>query len=639
MNMPQKDIWLSPTFCLSAGVMLVMTSVVAAAHWIGLLPTAHLPRLLAFVASSSLLIVFFYLRFLLHWAIGREVMPEHVGSALDSLGEGVVIIDREGRIVFANQMFRDWLPEPRGDLVGMPVNRLCRLRSASTASDGTTPWSACLNGEEPSHGHLIELVHESGNARTLRLNAATLRGAEGAVQGVLLSFNDVADVKKDNETLVAMLESLQQSRDHIHQQNEELRLLATKDPLTAVLNRRAFLEQFERIWDQALRYHEALSCVMIDVDRFKWINDRFGHSIGDQVLQRVAAILHETVRESDLVCRYGGEEFCLLLPHTDQRVALQAAERCRHAIEQADFGEIKVTISVGVSSLGTGAESPHSLMNQADRSLYTAKRRGRNCVVAWADIASDEDEEPRNERPHTPQLESHKADANISFQAVTALMSALAFRDAATADHSRRVAELCAAVCHDLIPAQDAYLVEIAALLHDVGKIGVPDDILLKPGPLNETEWRVMRAHERIGIEILRSTFSCELLTAIVTMHHAKSAEEEAANNRQATPIRLLGAGVLKIADAYDSMVSDKTYRKGRSPADAIAELRGCAGHQFKAELVERVVDIVTTRDALLPNVDLPAVLHKMDRQPLELPQQTPPPIDPLANHIDTVTA
>src|SRR5205823_2390774 len=170
------------------------------------------------------------------------------------------------------------------------------------------------------------------------------------------------------------------------------------------------------------------------------------------------------------------------------------------------------TVSLGVAAMEGGASSPQDLLNQADQALYAAKRGGRNRVEAWnpalTAVAAPERAEGR-----APERSSTDP---ISFRAVAALMSALAQRDKGTAAHSRRVADLCVAAAQGLMSVSDCFILEAAALLHDIGKLGVPDSILLKPGPLTEDEWRVMRMHERLGAEIVAATFNSPQLTEIV---------------------------------------------------------------------------------------------------------------------------
>ncbi len=232
---------------------------------------------------------------------------------------------------------------------------------------------------------------------------------------------------------------------------------------------------------------------------------------------------------------------------------------------------------------------------QADKCLYVAKRAGRNHVVRWDEMSRDGTADEATEEGLAAREDVHQA--AIPFHAVAALISALAYRDLTTAEHSRRVADLCVATAEGLLSLRDCYLLEIAALLHDIGKIGVPDKVLLKSGPLTPDEWEVMRRNDTIGAEIVRASFASPALNKVVENYQAHYGNPSA---RPELPVgnRIpLGARILAIADAYDSMVSDRVYRPGCSPEKAFAELRHCAGTQFDPELVERFISILTDRD------------------------------------------
>jgi diguanylate cyclase (GGDEF)-like protein/putative nucleotidyltransferase with HDIG domain len=336
---------------------------------------------------------------------------------------------------------------------------------------------------------------------------------------------------------------------------------------------------------------------MVDVDHFKRINDRYGHSVGDQVLQHIAERLRSLVRDCDLICRYGGEEFCVLLPQTNMEAAKQAGERYRKAIETSPCGSIAVTVSVGVSSIKLGAKTPLELLDQADKALYGAKRSGRNRVCGWDEIRTEGEITERPSHVEAVAAADAQGKAPILFSAVSALMSALAYRDKATAEHSQRVADLCVLAADNLIPVSDMFVLEVAALLHDIGKLGVPDSILLKPGPLTPQEWKIMRSHDAMGEEIIAAAFASPELSNIVRMHHAWFGGSPHVANLPKGETIPVSARILSIADAYDAMTSDRVYRKGRSRDDAFAELRRCAGTQFDPQLVERFIKAVLARE------------------------------------------
>ena len=582
-----------------------------------------------FVASVGLLIFYVYLRIVLRQLNPSTVIPNRVRDALDTLAEGLLVLDRNERIVLANRAFEESTGAQSDGLIGRSIRNLPLISRDESPSD-TRPWTEAIQSGSAVTGRLFGMDSADDTERTFSVSASPIIDEKGQQRGALASFEDVTRLEQKKRELNTMVDYLRASSDEIKRQNRELESLATRDPLTGCLNRRSFFEHFEQEWSAAQRYQYSLSAAMVDIDRFKSINDSHGHSVGDDVLRIVATKLLETSRESDIVCRYGGEEFVVLMPHTDLDDAEIGAERLRLAIEGSEFPELSITASLGVSSLSEEPADPQELLDQADKCLYAAKRNGRNQVVRWDNLPDDlEEDEFSDDQDRVGDVPTEQV--SVPVHAVTALLSALAYRDQATAAHARRVADLCVATGEGLLSLGDCYSLEIAALLHDIGKLGVPDNILLKPDQLTHEEWDVMRHHERIGVEIIRASFASPKLTAIVGSYRAHyggntgPAEIPFGND---IPV---GARILAIADAYDSMITDRVYRKGRTREEAFTELRRCAGTQFDAELVERfistvmmghtdhpVLDGVSQELALSIGLQLEALSTALDRRDLD---------------------
>ena len=524
-----------------------------------------------------------------------QSVPPHLRKTLDTLAEGLVILNDEGRVMLSNMAFTTLLTLDKHQVKGTKLSDLNWESGGAKVPERELPWSRCLASKQPVVSATLELnpaeesnseiehefvVHET---ITLLINVTPLGPEDGVDNGVIVSFDDITPLEAKKHQLAEMLHAVRESTDEIKRQNEELERLATHDPLTGCINRRRLFELFETEWKSATRHDLPLSCAMVDVDHFKAVNDEHGHVVGDKVLARVATALKDAARDTDVVARYGGEEFCVLLTHTDINHAYAAADRFRSAIANVELAGTAVTASVGVSEISFGAADPQLLLDQADRALYAAKRLGRDRVIRFDEIPTDLDLQLPAQRSTAP-LEGSAAQ-NIPFHAVTALISALAYRDQDTAAHCRRVADLAVATAEGIMGVTDCYTLEIAALLHDLGKIGVPDNILLKPGRLTDNEWAIMRRHDRIGVEIVRASFAFQPLTEIVS--------------RYRTPYSVggtdlpIGSRILAIVDAYDSMVGDRPYRKGRTREEAFNELHKCRGHQFDPELVARFIDTV----------------------------------------------
>lgn len=533
-----------------------------------------------------------YLRFVLRQLDPSRVVPNRVREALDTLAEGLLVLDHNERIVLANRAFTRATGTQDEHLIGKPVDSVPFVPKDDAPAEAL-PWTEVIRSGTTVKGRLFAIETPGEEDRTFSVSASPIHDENGKQRGVLASFEDVSHLERKKRELKTMVDYLRVSSDEIKRQNRELTRLATRDSLTGCLNRRAFFERFDAEWKKSERYGDELSVMMVDVDHFKSINDTHGHSMGDEVLREVGAALQKTARETDIVCRYGGEEFAVLMPNTCIDEAQIAAERLRIAISRLKFQVVAITASLGVSSRSQKAQDPQALLDQADKCLYVAKRGGRNRVVRWdqvpADLVVDEAKVSRG-KAEVPQ-----ESASIPFHAVTALISALAYRDQATAEHSRRVADLCVATGEGLMSLGNCYTLEVAALLHDIGKFGVPDSILLKPGPLTDEEWRVMRRNDKIGVEIVRASFASPEMMAILENYQTKYSGEPSNPSRQLVGNEIpLGARILAIADAFDSMVTDRVFRKGRTRQEAFQELRRCAGTQFDPELVERF--IATTR-------------------------------------------
>ncbi len=566
------------------------------AGWMGrwLSESVRLPWFIMLVTGAG---SWFYLRRVLSYLDPSRVVPARVRQALDTLTEGLLLLDKDERIVLANRAFVEAAGIEEKKLLGRKASDLPWLTGTAEAVSSDLPWQRVLRGEQVRNSAMLNLKPPTNETRTFMVNAAPILDDRGRSQGALTSFGDVTPLEKKKTELAEMLNVLQNSADEIGRQNRELERLATEDPLTGCLNRRSFFSSFESAWGVTTNPGLALSCVMIDIDFFKSVNDRFGHSTGDEVLREVAATLKKAARSEDLVCRYGGEEFCVLMRDTDLATATKNAERLRQTIAAIPFSQLSVTASLGVSCRSLGAHSPQELLDQADKCLYVAKKNGRNRVVSFDCVPRDSVIDQAKTARTNPEARS-VAEQPIPFHAVAALMSALAYRDLTTAEHSRRVADLCVEVAEGLMSPSQSYLLEIAALLHDIGKIAVPDAVLLKAEALTPDERELMRTHQRQGAELVRASFKspelCAILEHLATPPNAKLRD---AKTGQQTSVPL-AARILAIADSFDSMTSDSLYRKARTRDQAFAELRRCAGTQFDAELVARFIVCVTAHGA-----------------------------------------
>ncbi|HEU4977789.1 MAG TPA: diguanylate cyclase [Solirubrobacteraceae bacterium] len=363
----------------------------------------------------------------------------------------------------------------------------------------------------------------------------------------------------------------------------EVRLIARlgeaahADWLTGLRNRRGFQDALEHEVERALRSGRPSSLVVGDLDGFKRLNDRLGHPVGDEALRHVGLLLREAGRTIDVAARIGGEEFALLLPDTDEHGAYVVAERLRASVREhlvlAGWG---VSISLGVTSFPRHATSAAEVLHTADQAMYSAKALGRDRTVVFSRTLGEEMSRPRAD---AVAREEH-------LSAVLVLAEALDLRDADTALHARTVARYAAMTGRalGLGPARIERL-HVAGLLHDVGKVGVADTILRKPGPLTDAEWAEMRKHSELGARIVAGANLPDVAGWVLAHHERPDGGGYPAGLRaDRIPLEAL---ILAVADAFEAMTGDRVYRRGMPEGAARAELRRCAGTQFDPAVVE----------------------------------------------------
>jgi diguanylate cyclase (GGDEF)-like protein/putative nucleotidyltransferase with HDIG domain len=358
---------------------------------------------------------------------------------------------------------------------------------------------------------------------------------------------------------------------------------ARTDPLTGLLNRRGFQERFEQEVDRARRTGRPLGVLVGDLDDFKGVNDRLGHAGGDEVLKQVSAILTDAKRQLDTVARMGGEEFAVLVPESDEHGAYLLAERIRHRVRGRLREGGPLTISFGVASLPAHADDGEALLNAADQAVYAAKELGRDrSVIHSSEVAGI----LASARPAVDEREE------VYLITALSLAEALDLRDTGTARHSQtvgRYAELMAAKLG--FPPDRVERVRLAGMLHDVGKIAVPDSILQKPGPLTEAEWAEMRKHSEIGAQMLGASALNDIREWVVA-HHERPDGRGYPHGLSGEDIPL-EARILAVADAYEAMTADRPYRVALAPEDAREELLRGAGSQFDAAVVEAFLAVL----------------------------------------------
>jgi putative nucleotidyltransferase with HDIG domain len=290
----------------------------------------------------------------------------------------------------------------------------------------------------------------------------------------------------------------------------------------------------------------------------------------------VGQLLTSVRREIDPVARTGGEEVALILPETAEQDASRVSERLRAAVEKAFNDEsVPLTMSFGLASFPDHGATAEALLAAADQALYAAKELGRNRTVVFS----------REIAMIAPTVEGHQEQTEVHLATMLSLAEALDLRDNGTADHSQTVGRYCALIAEELaLPPDRIKRVQIAGILHDIGKIGLPDSELRKQGGLNEGERAQVRRHPEIGAEILNSG-NVEDIRSWILAHHERPDGRGYPNGLSGEEIPL-EARILAVADAYEAMTSDRVYRAAIAKQSARAELLRCAGTQFDPRVV-----------------------------------------------------
>ena len=352
--------------------------------------TESIVGLLLMVALSCFAGYLFILRKSLTVLNPKEVIPDRVREAFNTLSEGVMILDKKEQIVMANDAFAEKVNKSSDELLGMKASSFKWKYSnrEKRESKQKYPWVNAIQEGEHEIGVGLSLSTGGANVLSLSANCAPIQDDKGNTKGALVTFDDVTDVEETNTLLENAVTVLRKNEVEINRKNDELEVLATRDPLTGCYNRRALFDLFEQAFEYAEQTKTPVSSIMIDIDHFKLVNDRFGHSVGDEAIRMVADILnnHDST-DNAVVGRYGGEEFCVVLPGLDVTEATKIAEELRLDIEKTSKGfcekDVSITASLGVSTINELTNSCSQLLDNADKALYVAKESGRNKVISW----------------------------------------------------------------------------------------------------------------------------------------------------------------------------------------------------------------------------------------------------------------
>jgi len=466
-----------------------------------------------------------------------------------------------------------------------------------------------LKGEQIPHVYPFRIIDKEGNVRWAESNVVLLTW-----EGRPATLNFLSDITERKQAV----EALQRARDELEirveertaelvKANEALRIeiierkraeealkeseekyrrlykkkkdMAQKDSLTDLFNHRRINELLHNEIERAKRRADVFSITMLDVNGLKLINDAYGHVMGDKLLKNVAAVLKNPSRSVDSIGRYGGDEFLMILPYTDGEKAKALAERISERMRQRGLKidektNIPIRLSIGVATYPFDSMVPRELISLADRGMYESKRSGKDVVSITM-----------------PEVSEFLAAKTPSLRILQGLVAAVDSKDYYTRAHSDMVTNHALSLAKEMGLSDDEIeALKIAGLLHDIGKIGIPDSILRKPGPLKRGEYYIIKQHPELGATMVSSTTPHrEDVMGTIMYHHERYDGKGYPGKLKGKDIPLL-ARITAIADAYSAMVTTRPYRKALTKDQAIEELKKGAGTQFDPDMVSKFI-------------------------------------------------
>lgn len=372
--------------------------------------------------------------------------------------------------------------------------------------------------------------------------------------------------------------------------------LANEDGLTGVYNHRYFYDSLSDKIKEADDTKTKLSMLFIDIDYFKQYNDTYGHQAGDKVLRDMGAILKKSTREKDIVTRYGGEEFAIILPSTDENEASIIAEKIRDEVESTYFEgqenqpNKNLTVSIGISIYPDKARDSIDLIKSADDALYRAKFFNKNRVETYVSIFDE--------------LNKDITDEDVEVIAsIKTLISVINAKDRYTYGHGERLVFYCKLLAEKLrLSKRDKMQLLRGAYVHDIGKINISKEILVKKMPLTNEEWNTLKEHPQNGVDILKPMKALNNLQELVLYHHEKYDGTGYPSGLKGSEIPYL-ARILTVVDSFDAMTSNRPYNRRKSYEEAIKELRRCSGTQFDPDIAESFIEVIKENKDNLGNL------------------------------------
>jgi diguanylate cyclase (GGDEF)-like protein/putative nucleotidyltransferase with HDIG domain len=447
------------------------------------------------------------------------------------------------------------------------------------------------------------LLHADGNYRWVLVRGTAVRNQAGIAVRMVGTLTDINEQKQSDVKLHAQLDEMRFAlasekvlMEELDRKNRELVELSITDGLTGLYNHRFLQQRFDFEFKRTRRYGGDLSCLLIDIDHFKKLNDTYGHQFGDYVLRQIASIIKAHSREVDICGRYGGEEF-LIIANLSEKNALLFAGKLHDAIECENFEHpsalVKVTVSIGIAECTNDVKAKQELIERADRAMYQAKNDGRNLVRVWKDVTTGFFGADRNgvegirEKFRELSLQVQRS----YIEAIDAIVKAVENENPGAHEHAENVAGYAVDIARRLrLPADQIDVIKLGALLHDIGKIGTPDAIHQKDCSSTWPEQKIADQHPEVGISILKGIRFLEKEIPIVLYHHERFDGKGFPHGLKKYEIPL-GARIVAVADFFDNLHRGRDEKKKLSKKRAIEILISERSIRFSPDVVDVFVN------------------------------------------------
>lgn len=513
-----------------------------------------------------------------------KASEEKYRRLFEGANDAIFIADPEtGQILDANKQAEKLLEKPKGEICRMHQSQLHPPEEAERYKEMFKERVRVGGGADFE----AEVINKDGIKIPVHIVSSVQEiGGKRVIQDV---FRDVSQLKK------------------LEVERREAEALALIDPHTQLYNYRYLQRRLRTEFEEAKRYLMPLSLLMIDIDYFKSINDTYGHEFGDSVLQEFAVLLHRNSREIDIVTRSGGEEFIIIVSETDGNGAVSFAKRIQGIINKHKFGEnkIKLKVSIGVASYPEdGMQTSDGLLTYAEKAVGVAKEKGGNAIYNCRDIRGKklgasiiEDISKRRVKTIRKKFIDLAQNANKNIiEAVYALAHAVGARDAYTEEHSEDMVFYATEIGKKLsLSEEELEDLKNGAMLHDIGKIGISDNILLKRRKLTKKEFKEVQKHPQIGADIIRRVHFLKNVVPLILYHHERYDGYGYGAKLRGEEIPL-GARIIGLVDAYQALISNRPYRKAYSRKEAQKIIKEESSRHFDPKIVKVFLEILAKK-------------------------------------------